>query len=212
MSDRLIFIAGTPAGGTSCVAGVLHHLGVDMGEITVAPGIRGYPTYEDTLIGSYKIAPPEGVSLADGQRCHFPEYIQHRLELADGKPAGVKCAATYWYGHDVTGLPLNVIIVNRPLEDTVVSNVAAWKRIHDQRGEELTVYEAQAKAAAAVTYWYAKTTLRQIIRPVIEIDFYDVLECPMDAVVALSSTLDLRPTTEQERAATRFIDPEMRNV
>jgi hypothetical protein len=49
--SRFYLVVGTPTGGTSAVAGVLHHLGVDMGDLSAAhegaPGQRRpYHTYE----------------------------------------------------------------------------------------------------------------------------------------------------------------------
>ena len=45
-----------------------------------------------------------------------------------------------------------------------------------------------------------------------DLDFYDVIEAPMDAVVVISTTLGLDVTPAQERAAVEFINPELRNV
>jgi queuine/archaeosine tRNA-ribosyltransferase len=86
MDDRkLIVIPAVPSSGTSALAGVLHHLGVDMGAYSLEDSMskRGYEMFEDgdinlfcSRIESDKI--PLGPKLLT-TRCRWRHYVNHRL-------------------------------------------------------------------------------------------------------------------------------------
>jgi hypothetical protein len=212
-------VCGTQSGGTSLIAGMLHYLGVDMGSFPTTPGIRGYATYEDVSMKAtyedvsmkyYRLMPepPEPYPVPIQQRFRLREYIKDRREKAGAQRFGAKMSSTYWLGFDLSELGIDVVLVNRPLEDSIQSDWRIWCERHkDCRPTTL------AWQAASVAWSFAmKDILREMFPPVLELDFYETLTSPMDAVVDMSATLGLNPTRAQENAACEFADPEMRHI
>lgn len=111
-TDRLIFVLGTPSGGTSCVAGILHHLGVDMGNPLPEPGVRGYVTHEDRDVSDF-IEERDGAEPAMiRQRLDLRAYLAHRRELQPSGRLGVKGSALWWLDDtDPASLPLDIVRV-----------------------------------------------------------------------------------------------------
>ena len=195
MTQSLILVAGLPSGGTSTVAGILHHLGVDMGSLTFeATGSRNYLGFEcETAkkdIGSLPgDASPEQIESA------FRAYLDKRLATASG-PCGVKLNLLALLGRcdGLESLPLTVVHVKRNLDDTFVSDIrytgedynrAAWRGVYD-------------------------LALRQLVRrvpPVCTIQYEDAIAYPYRTVQTLVTALGLTPTQAQTDKAIAFINP-----
>lgn len=195
---NLIMVAGLPSSGTSMVAGVLHHLGVDMGDIpTLAeeqqrPGrpYRGYECREArAMIGDL----PSGVApavLFDAMRT----YAALRLARAPG-PCGFKLNAAVLVGqcNGLESLPLTIVQVKRDLETTFASDIR-------HTGEDYG--RAMARGALHLA-------LRQLVRrvpPACVIQYEQALRWPFDTVQSLADGLDLQTTAEQRWKAAAGID------
>ncbi len=134
MSNPGIYVCGTPRGGTSCVAGILHHLGVDMGQFK-PEGPDGYCTFEDTRAATFTRPmgryPGDHVLAffagADGFR-DFRAYLEMREYEAKGTPWGCKLGTNYPLSDpDPATLPVRWVFVDRPLEVSIRSDAAKMK-------------------------------------------------------------------------------------
>lgn len=86
--NPMIIVVGTASSGTSMVACILHHLGVDMGDLSDHENQnRDYPSYEDKGFRKLPVGPiPECWPVQD--------YIDQRREQAEpGSWVGLKNAA-----------------------------------------------------------------------------------------------------------------------
>ena len=215
-SDRLIYIAGTPSGGTSAVAGALHHLGVDMGNYTLREHVRGYAMFEDTGMSDFKITPEGDRPIILRQRFRLREYIAFRQEhQRPGQRIGFKGSALYWLGEpDLDNLEADIVLVHRPLEHSILSDQRIWSIVPKRRDDiaPLTTDEVIEHAAGIAGAWSAKNQLRYAIAPAAEVKYYDLLTDPRMQLITLCHKLHLNPTDEQFTTAVQFIDPKMRNV
>lgn len=182
LAGNLIFVAGCPSGGTSCVAGVLHHLGVDMGRFIDRPGIRGYTTYEDTTANQFKDA---------SGRLKVAAYVNHRLNSPGGSLRGFKhtplwldCAAD---------LPLQIIHVRRPLEDSIVSD---WAKVQTVAGAN-----QRERAGTVARAWMAARQVAARYPLIATVDFYTLLAERVLCVTSLAQALGLPTEGPKWRAA-----------
>lgn len=200
--NTLIYVLGTPNSGTSCVAGILYHLGVDMGELYDSTRNRGYMTFE---CQQYR-----------GYRGSFREYLNIRLRDGEG-PQGIKCESRAWEGDDSPEtLPVRILAVNRPLEDAIASSRRLWQEhpfrrsIYDKQEDQEGFLEE--KASGIRSAHNAKTRLLAILPAKLELDFYDVLADSAAAVESIRLAFGLVTTPKQIRAAIGSVQPEMRHV
>jgi hypothetical protein len=190
--DRVIYVAGVPNGGTSCVAGILHHLGVDMGDILLEPRQRSYVTFEDRQFAAYK-AP------------RFREYLEMRLENANGRRVGCKVAAWAWMEDpEPETLPIDVLIVRRPLEASMRSSMRLWT---EDRAEQLARQDHPRafladKVAGVGRAFAAVEMLSETIEPILEIDFAAIIQRPALSTGHIAAKLGLVGSV-----ASDFIDP-----
>lgn len=213
MSNPIIYVLGVPSGGTSVVAGILHHLGVNMGNIY--PGIdrRGYRTFEcrsaKTFLPAQRNIVAEILAGEGGSR-DFRSYLEWRIKDAGGDtPQGVKLGAAYWVGEpDPWTLPVRILRIHRPLEDSIESDARYQVQLRDDFTPEASVF----RSAQMGGYYQAANVLCGMIPPTLELDFEGVLVDPMDAIIHICHAFNLEPDEDQRQAATRFVDPEMRNV
>ncbi|GAG08262.1 unnamed protein product, partial [marine sediment metagenome] len=153
--SKVIWVVGTPSGGTSAAAGILHHLGVDMGE--PMPTMRPYLTFEDRNGRRFDrpTGEDEAVALVAGPKGgrRFRDYLEWRLEQANGRLCGVKLGASYWMGDpDPATLPVRILKVNRPWESSVNSDAGYQLMKKFPR----SVDEVVARATQMGGYWMAK--------------------------------------------------------
>jgi len=130
--NKLAVIYGLPRGGTSLVAGILHHAGFDMGDIRGRvksyPNGESYPTYEDRgylphIHQHTKNKKVKELVLEDAVALR--RYVNRRLIRANGRPAGVKMPGMHLWSAvpDWVNMPVVTIRVVRPLADSVASSV-----------------------------------------------------------------------------------------
>lgn len=203
MNNKLIFVAGHPSGGTSCVAGILHHLGVNMGEIRLAPGTRGYVTFEDSRMTKCG---------AEG----FRDFITARIAEGPGR-AGLKGSATYWMAdEEPSTLPIELLVVHRPLDDSIDSMLRLWTTNETRKArlaQEVNPMQfLRHRAEGIAGSRFGVKMLSSIIEPTLEVDYQTVVESPQMSVIQIQHAFDLGCPTESFQAAVRSVDPEMKHI
>jgi hypothetical protein len=212
---KLIWIPAVPSSGTSCVAGILEALGVDMG---AAPDYesrrRGYRMVEDIEVGMFTFTPNAPLDSLLNQRVRLREYINYRFFRAkrsgfEGR-IGVKALATSWlYDLDPASLPVDVLDVHRPLEEAIVADTRrmAGRKERDPNEDDATAFQHMNRAGGVAANWLAKLMLFDIHPPKLSVDFAMTVANPEKAVQAIVEAFDLEPTERQVEDAVRTVEP-----
>lgn len=202
MSDkRLTVVLGLPGSGTSIVAGMLHHLGVNMGrclspaEAMQWPNGRQYLGYE-----CMELATEFGKLDQPWQWARlFSGYCQNRLR--DPGPQGVKMnRIAYLFGYpELAALPIRVIHVRRDLEETFRSDLSRENDSLD-------------RAALLGTLFVSINRFIKVIEPTITVWFDDAMENPTSIAMEIAHRFNLESSSEQVEQAAAFVDPVGRGV
>lgn len=201
----IIAVFGPYKGGTSCVAGVLHHLGVFMGDNL--KGVKAYPNYEDWSIRNLCVK-------------HYPEPA---LEAAFDQENRVEALRGWLYEHTKKSGDASVLGAKHPILSLMVDELAqAWgpnlALVKVERPVEDTIASMQARS-----WWKAKseTISRKLVeardtaladREHVTVNYNALLADPETEVRKLADALDLTPSDEQLQAAIAHVDPQMQNV
>lgn len=190
----MILVLGVPSGGTSCMAGVLRRLGVDMGVLD-GPRPRPYDTHECSLCYQEVVHPVWPGLMPNQEPCcmvtRFRQYIARRPPTA-----GVKVNELVWMGHcpAVADLGLKVIEITRPLDDCLRS-VARYAG---------TGVEVSARMGVMAM---ARDVFRARVAPEISVAFPALLRKPELWVGRVAAAAGLSPSGEQVASAVRFVNP-----
>jgi hypothetical protein len=214
---RVIWVLAVPSSGTSCIAGVLHHLGVDMG---VSPGVnerRGYQMFEDIEAGFYAFAPTSPLDKLLNQRLNIREYLSYRFYKNPRGRIGMKALPTsflYDSMKDPASLQVEILDVRRPLEDSIIAdqNRMAQRPMRSTEEMPATVFQHCNRAGGLAAMWTARDFLLKLHPAKLTVQFYEFLEQPrlwMDRIIEI---FDLEPTDEQMAEAMHFVKPKMRTV
>lgn len=195
---KVIWVVGTPNGGTSCVAGILHHLGVDMGDVSLEPTNREYVVFEDRRLNEYKAK-------------NFRGYLAMRINAAGGlRRVGVKCGAWYWMEDpSPETLPVQVVMVDRPVEDSMRSSL---RRHHADTRPLNELQEVRHKVGGIGEAWAAKVLLQLKIEPALRVEFRRLLADPRREVERIAARLRLDPRQSQLAQAADFVNPALRHI
>lgn len=207
---RFFWVLGLPSGGTSCVAGILHHLGVNMGNIrerSKEAKRRPYYRYEDrgfkkVMRGTWPGPLLEPVCSPQEAFEKFEQYIQTRLSLMDGA-LGIKVIRTCYCGLDrrAASLPVYPIFVMRPIEESRASENRRYsdkpKRMGQNRVDRLDVIQMMIE-----TFRYGVWNSL----PHLEVSFGGVLQNPEEEVLRIRDALKLRSSDEQVQAAINHVE------
>lgn len=202
----VVCVLGQFRGGTSCVAGVLHALGVPMGSgWPTRPRSNPRGTFEDRALAKLcrrAFREPGLVQqLPSAQRIRrFRRWADHREGRLIGAKHPTLCLCVPQL---VAAWPaVRFVAVDRPPQESVASMARAmWRWSTDQ--------------AAAGTRRLIETREKDLAasgRPVHRVAYHDLLTDPAAAVAALIAALDLQPTEEQRHAAIASINPAFRTV
>jgi hypothetical protein len=214
---RLIVVLGTCSGGTSCVAGILHHLGVNMGRVSLDPSkARGYAQYEDADLNRFKQLRNQGPRPGGGWTVNqylfdWQGYQRHREQSRDDRPIGVKCSGgdvlTYRH-HPYVREGVRVVRVTRSLDTVVAKETDRWARLHLGRlkGEELD-YAITERAGYAAKTWMATELVCREIPPVATVLYESALQTTEAVVRDLAKKLGMKPSAEQVAAAVGSVRP-----
>jgi hypothetical protein len=202
LDEPIIVVLGTIGGGTSAVAGVLHHLGVFMGTEFGASYRELQQNWEEAEIGQLC---RRAVNAKSGQLQMEPHLFQKKLRIwADdhrraarvaGRRPGVKhpllCVAIDLL-HDAWG-PIVPVVVDRPFAKVL----ATLKRLEwwpdEQDGVESTTHLLTARDLSL-----ANTAK-------VHIDFEELRATPVPVIQRLADELGLEVTQDQLEAATNSI-------
>lgn len=208
MTSPFLYVTGTPSGGTSCLAGVLHQLGVNLGRWHDGAGQRGYTTFEDQDATGFRVD-PSGSAAPHQLRLRFrlADYVRHRKALDPYGRLGLKGPAFHPLREPLRGL--QVVVVERPLADSIESDLRIHRQIRIAKNRpSMTPIEECERASEIAAAWAAARRLDAVLR----IPFYGLLEQPLPTLQLLVSTLKLDPSPGMIDAALEFIDPEKRHV
>lgn len=177
----LVLVVGLDGGGTSAIAGLLHHLGVDMNPSRDTD--RDYAKFEDP-----------GVLRHLGSVQEFNTYARRRLALAKGGVAGVKRPRACLLGEqpDAHLLECDIVNVVRPVEDCFRTNAR-------YNGHDFAAVRYTARL------WWARERLLSARAPVLSVEFLEAVREPSLAVSRLVSALELDVTDEQATMAEGFV-------
>lgn len=182
------------------VAGVLHHLGVDMGDVPTVEQLkrvdttRHYRGFEcQEAIRQFAQLPADATC---GQMMHAAgQYIGQRLMSADG-PVGVKLNPLLLLARcdGLERLPLTVVSVGRNLESTFSSDIK-YRGVDWERAAQRGIYDLA---------W------REFVRrvpPVCHVPYEQAIAAPRLWVWTLMCALGLKPDAAQFEAAIEFVNP-----
>jgi hypothetical protein len=206
-----------PRSGSSMTAGIVHHLGFDMGPPGLARPDRNNPRgyFEDWRFSRFhrwrsareNVAgdefrrrlrmPPEDPRLADDEWARYRRLV--RACEARGGNWGVKDPElTYYLPRllEAAAGPVRLVIPVRPFEEVVASVAAALG--HPAADARRAIAEYGARLATIADDWRPAPTLI--------VGYHDVLRDPGREVARIAEFLGVRPTL----AAIAFVNPGLR--
>jgi tetratricopeptide (TPR) repeat protein len=218
-AEPIIVVLGPWCGGTSAVAGVLHHLGVFMGADFVWAYRGPHETWEDSWLSKLCVRAftEPGAQLQIDPRS-FESQLRNwadnhrRAARTAGRRPGVKhpllCVAMD-YIREAWG-PVVPVVVDRPVPNVIASlNRLGWWKDEQERAEStahLIAARDQALAGAAT----------------VRVDFEALRAAPADVIRRLADALSLEVTEAQLKAAAdsvlkpadvpRDVDPHQRII
>jgi hypothetical protein len=208
---RLIWIPAVPSTGTSCVAGLLQHLGVNMGNVRNEENRnRGYEMFEDLDVGRFAYIPNSDLDRLMSQRVRFKDYCNYRIAESPPGRIGVKALPTAWiYCREPKLLPVDVLDVRRDLEVSVTRDQERMSQrpMRDEEAQPLPVLEHLKRAGGLASMWLARDMLLSIHPPKLTLQFDEVREGPMTAIEAICESFHLEPSDKQIDEALRFVQP-----
>jgi len=207
----LVAVMGQFRGGTSCVAGVLHRLGVSMGarfESPQSPNPKGF--YEASQLAAICRAayrePWMTEQLTREQRINRLRQWGNSRRVACGYSLnGGKHPALCLMGAELQEAWGNVrwVAVDRPVAESI-------------RSIRSLGWGWPAKAAESVLPRMADTRdewLRSVDRStVLRVDYHELIADPVRIVDDVIEFFELEPTEEQIRDAIAFVDPKLKTV
>lgn len=178
---------------------------------------RPYEVFEDSRAVNYKAEPTEAQRFIMGEGRDFRAYLDMRLEEAKqaGRIPGVKIGSAYWLGDpDPASLPVTIVKVDRPLEDSIRSD---WRyQLRESSGICSDRQDQDSwqilRAAQMAGYWQAKERLCEMIEPVVRVPYAELIRTPRFWVGRLAHYCNQAATDAQATAAVNFVNPELRNV
>jgi hypothetical protein len=197
-AEPIIVVLGPWCGGTSAVAGVLHHLGVFMGADFVWAYRGPHETWEDSQLSKLCVRaftePGAQLQMDAGfLEANLRSWADHhrRAARAEGRRAGVKhpvlCVAMDFI-REAWG-PVVPVVVDRPVANVIASlNRLGWWKDEQERAEStahLIAARDQALAGAAT----------------IRVDFEELRAAPAVVIRRLAAELGLAVTEAQLKAA-----------
>jgi tetratricopeptide (TPR) repeat protein len=219
VAEPIIVVLGPRCGGTSAVAGVLHHLGVYMGTEFSLAYRELNETWEDSglrQLCSRAFSEPGDLLQMDAGvlEAKLRSWADHHRRAARlaGRPPGAKdpclCLAMNFI-RDTWG-PIVPVVVDRPFEKVVSSlNRLGWLPDEQERAE------STARLIAARDHALAGTTA-------VRVDFEALRATPDDVIRRLADALGLAVTEVQLKAAVdsvvkpadmpRDVDPHQRFI
>jgi len=172
---RMIFVPAVPSSGTSMVAGVLHHLGVNMGNCASnrLAKRRGYEQFEDLDVSMFGWKPDGSGDSLMGQRFRFLEYMNYRYMTQEGR-LGVKSLPTVWmYNQRVEAWPIDVLDVRRPLMTALEKDInrLATRKERTPEWTPFTGPQVMARYGGVAAMHWARERLIEFHPPKLTVEY-----------------------------------------
>jgi hypothetical protein len=208
-NDPFIAVAGPLRCGSSCIAGVLHRLGVPMGKEFLPASEQRNPLgfYEDFSLQNLCVTKLLFKQRGDRPR---PTFTQRIDLIAD------------WYRHrgieGVQGAKNTHLSFMVPELYRVFRNlriVALYRPVHEII-KSIHRYNPRAGAgeftnSTMVKIGYRDNAIATLGIPVLRITFAEIIASPIDTVKRLVEFCAISPTETQLTDATNFIKPELKH-
>lgn len=204
--SKCFLVLGTPRSGTSCVAGILHHLGIPMGE--------KFPDADVWNPAGYFQDIEFEVIVAEELRCQFPVWREVRdKDHTSGDTRIRNLAIKRRMAYDTWGVKSNRLVY---FLDAFIEGAEDVSIITTERSLKTSIESWQARAACE------KDIAAEVIRnmseaiklslalckkePILEINYDDLIQNPKLWVEQIAGVTNL-PVTEE---AIRWVNSDLR--
>jgi len=217
----LLLIPAVPSSGSSALAGVLHHLGVNMGNVNTkeAEDGRGYDMFEDADTSKFTFRPNREPDVYIGKLTstvlRVRSYVNYRLWNDEGpigaKIPGVLCV----YDPELETVPIITLNIHRPLEQCIASDRATsirQNRYDPIKGDMDKVWAANRMRASDMGSCLAgKMDVFNIHEPVVNLSFDELINEKEEMVPQIAKACGLEPSDEQLQTAIDFLDKDKKH-
>jgi len=218
---KLLLIPAMPSSGTSALAGVLHYLGVNMGNCNEEDQTekRGYEMFEDDDTWRYASRPNRDADRWEGKLTgtilRIRGYVNYRLWKDEG-PVGAKIPAVLcMYDREIETLPILTLNVHRPFEQSVMSDrrtmVKQGKYKPIQGDIDKILAANRMRASDMGTCYVAKMDLFSHHEPIVNVTFDELISQREEMVHGIADTIDIGSTEEQIQSAIDFLDKDKKH-
>lgn len=211
-TEPLVAVLGVHRSGSSCLAGVLHKLGVFMGnQLGDKESTGNYEAQElsELCEAAYPFPSFELQIESDQLESKFSSYIQRlqRDARSHNQLAGGESPHFCLMGDllkKVAGEHLKVIHINRPLEESIES-----LKTHSHNESGILAASDEACERLQRELWKHKNKFLQT-QDHLTVDFHSLLADPESVVSEIIEYLKILPTQKQRAAAVAHVRPELR--
>lgn len=220
----IVTVISPPRSGSSCTAGIVHYLGVPMGNVWVCQKSDilnvTKPLFEDidwnnlfvTFIhrredqGLSLIDVPDKIPPATRHEKKMYEVLLNRKKKQLGLPMGYKHPSSIYMMRWVYDIypDMRYIYVYRDREPVASS---LYKAYRDKFGTDMDRYRRSYDG-----YIRLIEEFKDIVdQPWLDISFNDIVDNPVDAISEIGAFLDLDPSDEDLEMAYNWVDPDMQH-
>ena len=207
---RMIVIPAVPSSGTSMVAGVLFHLGVNMGNCkSEAMKRRGYLMWEDADVGVFSYIPNGPLDKLANMRIRFREYINYRFNRQDGQ-LGVKTLPTIWlWDRNPADWPIDVLDVRRNIKTSMTKDAErlANREVRNPEDGLATAWQVMQRVGGVASMDWAREMLLKFHPPKLTVDYDEFRADPPRHIEAIVDTFGIQTTDYKMTAALLSIEP-----
>ena len=205
----MIAVVGTPRSGSSCMAGMLHKLGVSMGRKFIKPNKNNPKGFYEAvgltrLCRDSYIRPAMVEKNTRADRVHLLRTWKLKRQKA-GSVIGAKHSRLCFMLSELLEVwpGLKVITTDRPLADVLASmkKISWWKRMPEATREETLRLMLDRRDADLVS----------LNIPTLRLPFADMIRDPAAAVDVMIAFCGITPTAEQHAAAIAHVDPDLQH-
>lgn len=202
---EVIAVVSPPRSGSSCVAGLIHTLGVSMGRSLVRPGPmnpRGFYEAVPLLQLCREFFPRPHFESQDTVKAQASALRQWAASRSDEVRIGAKQFGLCFMlpAMELAWPRMKLVIVERPPEAILQSMIASRR---------WTAH--QARKIVALTIGRRAEGLARIAAPRLTLPYEDVLNDAASAIDRLIDFCGLEPSPDQRAAAIAFVDPKLRH-
>jgi len=215
----VVAVMGLHRSGSSCLAGVLHKLGVHMGEKLggyEGPRGGGYEAHGLARLceDAYPFPSFERKLTIDQVDGRLREHIHHNVDIAKkaGVPVGLKYPTLCLMADELvrTALNLRLIFIQRPIKESLAS---IRRRCEQGKGLVKCDPDDAARLQGVLDEFMgaARVRLGRANVPMITIEYADLLDHTEREVTRIVEFCELKPSAQQWRAAIDHVKPEHRH-